>query len=216
MHARYYTSRVGRFVSVDRARTASLARPQVWNRYAYVQNNPISFADPDGLSRKRVHAYHTREVLAARGFSTDQIDRVVAGNLRADAFFGQRLLPRFHATALFLSDTEANARGGRVAKEQLERAIALAARGKDRRALRALGRAFHAAEDQVAHRGLGNLLTTVFSKDRLRQHENQDQSVVIDDDGELVSVEDPAASRQILETLTALLDEFVKSDAERD
>jgi RHS repeat-associated protein len=50
MHARYYASTIGRFLSVDPELNlkSTLGNPQKWNRYAYVRNNPISFTDPDG------------------------------------------------------------------------------------------------------------------------------------------------------------------------
>jgi RHS repeat-associated protein len=49
MHARFYSSNTGRFLSVDPTwDSADLARPQAWNRYAYVQNNPMGKVDPDG------------------------------------------------------------------------------------------------------------------------------------------------------------------------
>ena len=49
MLARYYSSSLGRFLAVDpAAKSAKADRPQSWNRYAYVSNNPILFSDPDG------------------------------------------------------------------------------------------------------------------------------------------------------------------------
>jgi RHS repeat-associated protein len=49
MHARYYTGEWGRFLSVDPAwESADLRRPQSWNRYSYVLNNPVNMVDPDG------------------------------------------------------------------------------------------------------------------------------------------------------------------------
>jgi RHS repeat-associated protein len=50
MHARYYSSSMGRFLSMDPALDfeKTLPNPQMWNRYAYVVNNPIRFTDPDG------------------------------------------------------------------------------------------------------------------------------------------------------------------------
>jgi hypothetical protein len=41
------TSGLGRFLSVDPG-GSNPSRPQSWNRYAYVQNNPINAVDPDG------------------------------------------------------------------------------------------------------------------------------------------------------------------------
>jgi RHS repeat-associated protein len=51
---RYYWSGLGRFLTADpyvaTAESASNpADPQSWNRYAYVQGDPISYNDPDGL-----------------------------------------------------------------------------------------------------------------------------------------------------------------------
>lgn len=49
MHARYYSAAMGRFMSVDPVISkASTRRPQMWNRYAYVTNNPINATDPTG------------------------------------------------------------------------------------------------------------------------------------------------------------------------
>jgi len=49
MHARYYGTEWGRFLSVDPTwESADLRRPQSWNRYSYVMNNPVNMTDPDG------------------------------------------------------------------------------------------------------------------------------------------------------------------------
>jgi RHS repeat-associated protein len=50
MHARYYSPTMGRFLSVDPIidQKRALAHPQVWNRYSYVENNPVNLTDPDG------------------------------------------------------------------------------------------------------------------------------------------------------------------------
>jgi RHS repeat-associated protein len=48
MHARFYAPFMGRFLSVDPGRDWDLRRPQSWNMYAYVQNNPINRTDPTG------------------------------------------------------------------------------------------------------------------------------------------------------------------------
>jgi RHS repeat-associated protein len=48
---RYYNLNTGRFWSVDPGgiRTAHLGNPTSWNRYAYVNGDPINFRDPMGL-----------------------------------------------------------------------------------------------------------------------------------------------------------------------
>jgi RHS repeat-associated protein len=48
MHARYYNWGWGRFLSVDPGRDWDQRKPQSWNAYAYVRNNPIRFTDPTG------------------------------------------------------------------------------------------------------------------------------------------------------------------------
>jgi len=53
--ARYYDSRISRFVSLDPvARDLSQQRlfkePQRWNTYSYAENNPVEYVDPTGMS----------------------------------------------------------------------------------------------------------------------------------------------------------------------
>jgi RHS repeat-associated protein len=50
MMARYYSPRLGRFLTVDPVMDIDTApaNPQTWNRYAYARNNPIARIDPDG------------------------------------------------------------------------------------------------------------------------------------------------------------------------
>jgi RHS repeat-associated protein len=47
--ARYYSSRLGRFMSADPL-AGSITNPQGLNRYAYVANNPIRLVDPSGMN----------------------------------------------------------------------------------------------------------------------------------------------------------------------
>jgi RHS repeat-associated protein len=49
MHARYYATATGRFLSVDPEReSVNIRAPQTWNRYSYALNNPVLYIDPDG------------------------------------------------------------------------------------------------------------------------------------------------------------------------
>ncbi|HEX2060548.1 MAG TPA: RHS repeat-associated core domain-containing protein [Thermoanaerobaculia bacterium] len=50
MHARYFDPMWGRFLSADPVLDIDRHRskPQGWNRYTYVENNPINATDPDG------------------------------------------------------------------------------------------------------------------------------------------------------------------------
>jgi RHS repeat-associated protein len=47
---RYYSSALGRFITPDPyAGSVQLGNPDTWNRYAYVNNDPINRTDPHGL-----------------------------------------------------------------------------------------------------------------------------------------------------------------------
>jgi len=48
MHARYYGTLMGRFLSADKAGVTQPRRPQSLNRYTYALNNPLVTVDPDG------------------------------------------------------------------------------------------------------------------------------------------------------------------------
>src|SRR5258706_442028 len=50
MHARYYNGNFGRFLEVDPllAMESFPSKPQRWNRYTYVINNPLKYTDPTG------------------------------------------------------------------------------------------------------------------------------------------------------------------------
>jgi len=48
MHARYFSPHLGRFMSVDPAKSAHRNWPQSWNRFSYTQGNPLKYVDPDG------------------------------------------------------------------------------------------------------------------------------------------------------------------------
>lgn len=47
MQARYYDPVIGRFLSIDPV-NFSPGRPDMFNRYAYVANDPLNMVDPDG------------------------------------------------------------------------------------------------------------------------------------------------------------------------
>ena len=57
MHARHYSSALGRFLSVDPIRGPS-GVPQRLNRYAYAVGNPLRYIDPDGRSAQSANHEH--------------------------------------------------------------------------------------------------------------------------------------------------------------
>src|SRR4029077_2977451 len=48
--SRYYDASIGRFISADDRLGGEIDRRDVFNRYAYVLNNPVSEFDPEGHS----------------------------------------------------------------------------------------------------------------------------------------------------------------------
>lgn len=76
MHARYYDSDMGRFLSVDPGGFYP-ERPQSWNRYAYVENNPLRSIDPDGRDVVYADDYSRAALTSARTVSPGT-DAVIA------------------------------------------------------------------------------------------------------------------------------------------
>jgi RHS repeat-associated protein len=72
--ARYYSSLQGRFVGVDPGRLTA-ADPQNFNRYSYVQNNPLKFIDPTGRELTFTGAdadYIVAELSSLTGYTLDR------------------------------------------------------------------------------------------------------------------------------------------------
>lgn len=58
MQARYYSSTMGRFTSVDPTLgSMDVTNPQTFNRYTYALNNPLAYIDPDGLEALKIGRY---------------------------------------------------------------------------------------------------------------------------------------------------------------
>jgi RHS repeat-associated protein len=65
--ARWYASREGRFMSPDPGHVgADVRRPQSWNAYLYVENDPIQYVDPEGLELE--FSFRFGDVRAAAGW----------------------------------------------------------------------------------------------------------------------------------------------------
>lgn len=68
MHARYYSSRNARFMSVDPVLDDALSGTAGWSRYSYVRNNPINAFDPDGRSEASKSSFVQKLQAAWRSF----------------------------------------------------------------------------------------------------------------------------------------------------
>jgi RHS repeat-associated protein len=70
LQARYYDPELGRFLSRDTL-TGGLSAPQSLNRYSYVTNNPVRYADPSG--------HCGLDLIADLGFSFVSLGQLVFG-----------------------------------------------------------------------------------------------------------------------------------------
>jgi RHS repeat-associated protein len=83
MHARYYRPGLGRFLSVDPA-LGNPANPQSWNRYSYVQNQPINFLDGTGAYREDFHRDLTLVLAIAAGYTPSAAFAIAAATQLPD------------------------------------------------------------------------------------------------------------------------------------
>ncbi|MEM9292275.1 MAG: RHS repeat-associated core domain-containing protein [Acidobacteriota bacterium] len=79
MHARYYSSRLGRFLSLDPA-AADAKFPQSWNRYTYVLNSPLIYYDPDGLRWKTGNQYYEDIAPHVEGYKSRSMNEFSDGS----------------------------------------------------------------------------------------------------------------------------------------
>lgn len=89
MHARSYAGGVGRFLAVDPEINSKEAihKPQKWNRYSYVLNNPILYHDPTGKQE-------------AAGFSMDRDVQDLLAHLITEQEYWARLNARGMGAAI--------------------------------------------------------------------------------------------------------------------
>ena len=86
LHARYYNFNIARFLSTDPITDVkrALKAPQLWNKYAYVANNPVNFNDPTGMllkvafSKEEDWTKVAKEVYAKTGLTLGIKDGVVS------------------------------------------------------------------------------------------------------------------------------------------
>jgi RHS repeat-associated protein len=86
MHARYYSGALGRFLSVDPTLDSSdLKKPQSWNRYAYVLNNPLNGTDPDGKCPQCAMGDYYKAKLAQQSMSPEEFEAYESARAEAVA-----------------------------------------------------------------------------------------------------------------------------------
>jgi RHS repeat-associated protein len=142
MMARYYTSSVSRFMSVDPALRPS-GDPQKWNRYTYVLNNPLAYSDPNGRYEQNVHAGWTYFLARQAGFSESRARAIAKADNDVDSgqtepYGSAAMRATFHAF-------------GTVPGAGKDRAIAAQSPGS-------LGQRLHFFQDSYSHEGLGSVL----------------------------------------------------------
>jgi RHS repeat-associated protein len=155
--ARYYASGTGRFATPDQAlgTTSATLNPQLWNRYAYVSNNPLRKVDPDGRWERDVHYELTRLLGQAAGFDSTAAREIATWDLRADTdgdktpmtLFGVEQRKLYHFTTL---------------ERRMELARAALVPGN----YRGLGLFLHAEQDSFAHGAYGPVMGHSFSLHR--------------------------------------------------
>jgi RHS repeat-associated protein len=144
MHARFYAPFMGRFLSVDPVLDvkAALVAPEMWNRYAYVRNNPINKVDPTGRYEEDVHHQLTYALSRAAGFSPAQAgaisgaDQGVDDNPATSPFKSTEVRAAYHFTTP-------------------ERRAQMWGAFEKTGSLTALGQFFHAQQDSYSHAGYG-------------------------------------------------------------
>ncbi len=105
MHARYCSPVLGRFLSVDPARSAKVSAPGSWNRYTYGANNPINEIDSNGRESRAAMALEQDIQRLMRGEITQEqyIENINARGM--GALFAVSLLSPVDETTLVVAAT---------------------------------------------------------------------------------------------------------------
>jgi len=174
--ARYFDSRIGRFISIDpvgpvdektgKVNEKMLLNPQRLNRYAYGLNNPYRYVDRDGMWGEDVHSgidnyhkgygtyYWARQV----GFSDKEARIIARGNNATDAGPWSNWLPWYffgdqsrHFNQPYLFSKDIGDTRDYWANVEFQKAIRYWKKGKFKAALAHLGKGLHSLQDKYAH-----------------------------------------------------------------
>ena len=154
--ARYYRADLGRFTTVDPLMTIEedLVDPQRWNRYVYVQDNPLRYVDPDGRYGVDVHYWMTWALARAAGYSHDSALEIAT----ADASVDRRHNP---FNPLFDFDARGDYHFPSAARErEVEAAL-----DSGRLSLTEFGAVLHVLQDASSHADYGKFFGHLFAFD---------------------------------------------------
>ncbi|WP_241971794.1 RHS repeat-associated core domain-containing protein [Aliidiomarina sanyensis] len=93
MQARYYDPVIGRFYSNDPVGFTP-SNPMMFNRYAYANNNPYKFVDPDGREVRAIY-YQDSNILTMR--DRDTKERISIGAISGGKPYGDPIPPGRYA-----------------------------------------------------------------------------------------------------------------------
>ncbi|MGH8613440.1 MAG: RHS repeat domain-containing protein, partial [Gammaproteobacteria bacterium] len=154
--ARWYDPRIGRFLAIDPV-GFSPDNPQSFNRYAYANNNPYGFTDPDGRWASQMGAYvHQRATFMVIGkdLPRNEVRILAAAHVKADAPGFQGADSSFRHAMRNGDQTpgEARSAANTFVRDQFQKAWGAAAREE---ALTEFGIALHTLQDSTspAHGG---------------------------------------------------------------
>ncbi|MCC6537765.1 MAG: RHS repeat-associated core domain-containing protein [Bryobacterales bacterium] len=85
---RYYATGAGRFMSADPYKaSAGASEPGSWNRYAYVEGDPVNFNDPSGLARCMLVHVVTVDARSTAMFDCMSLGGVIRDRFTTDYFY---------------------------------------------------------------------------------------------------------------------------------
>jgi RHS repeat-associated protein len=156
MHARYYTPKWGRFLTVDPVVNvkASLPQPQFWNRYTYGGNNPMKLVDKDGRWASIFFTAHQDVIDTTLPF-VDEERRSILRDAQVRVDLDQTNQYK-HALSLPGQNVDdARAQAQQFVDKSMEAAIGHELKGNRQMAMEHLGAAIHTLQDATSPSHVG-------------------------------------------------------------